>query len=190
MIILPVLAVTIAIALVTGGSLGNLTALQLKWRGLILGGFAIQLFVFSPLWQDNRTLSPFTQAAYLASLFFLFVALAANYRIPGLVLIGPGFLMNLIAVAVNGGYMPASSSALQAAGLPPLGAGEILQNSIGIGPATNLVFLGDVFAIPKWFLFPNVFSVGDVLISIGAVYLVLKALAPRPQPQSDSTNPS
>jgi hypothetical protein len=187
MIILPILAVAIVIALVTGGRLVNLTALHLKWRGLILGGFAIQLYVFSPLWQDNPTLSSHTQAGYFASLVLLSIALAANYRIPGLVLIGPGFLLNFAAVALNGGYMPASPTALQAAGLPFLGPGQILQNSIGIGAATNAAFLGDIFAIPKWFIFPNVFSVGDVLIAIGAVYLVLKALAPPSRTRRDST---
>ena len=189
MIILPILVVTAVVALATGGSLGNVTSLHLRWRGFIIGGFLLQVIVFSPIWQDNPSLEPHTQIAYAVSLVALLAALAANYRIPGLALIGPGFLCNLIAVALNGGYMPASASAMAAAGLTPLAAGQTLQNSIGIGPGTNVAFLGDIFAIPRWFIFPNVFSVGDVLIGLGAIYLIFKALRPAPL-RTDSASPA
>jgi hypothetical protein len=78
--------------------------------------------------------------------------------------------------------MPASPTAMQAAGWPVLLPGQILNNSIGIGPETVLSFLGDIFAIPRGFIFANVFSIGDVVIAIGAVILTQKGLLPSTTP--------
>ncbi len=176
MIILVVLAASIAIALLRGGSLGNLATLNIRWRGFILIGFLIQIIIFTPYWQEKSETRSLTQFAYLVSLCLLLVALAANQRIPGMKLITLGFFLNFLAIAANGGYMPASPSAFQMTKLPPLGPGEVSNNSIGMTADTRLPFLGDNFAIPKEFIFSNVFSVGDVLIALGAVYLIQKAL--------------
>jgi hypothetical protein len=36
----------------------------------------------------------------------------------------------------------------------------------------RLAFLGDVFSFPKWFPLANVFSVGDVLLLVGAAAML------------------
>lgn len=180
MIVLLVLAVSIVVALLRGGRLGNLGLLNIRWRGVIILGFLIQVLIFSPDWQERDATRSVTQFAYLASLCLLVVALAVNYRVPGMKLIAFGFLLNFIAIAANGGYMPASLSALQNTGLAPLQPGQVSNNSIGMGPDTRLPFLGDVFAIPKGFPFSNVFSIGDVLIAMGAVWLIQEALVITP----------
>jgi len=179
-IILVVLAAAIALALLRGGRLGNLAALNIRWRGIIIVGFLIQVLIFSSYWQEKSETRSLTQFAYLASLCLLLVALAANHRIPGMKLITLGFFLNFLAIAVNGGYMPASPAALQMSKLPLLGPGDVSNNSIGMGPDTRLPFLSDIFAIPKEIIFSNVFSVGDVLIAFGAVYLIQKALMTPP----------
>lgn len=43
---------------------------------------------------------------------------------------------------------------------------------IASGRLSALLFLGDVFAIPASWPFANVFSVGDVLIAVGAAYSI------------------
>ena len=117
-----------------------------------------------------------TQLAYLASLALLLVAVIANYRVPGIIIITCGFLLNFAVIAANGGYMPASATAMEIAGMPVLSPGHISNNSNGMAPETRLAFLADIIAIPKGFVFPNVFSVGDILIAIGAVYLIQKGM--------------
>ncbi len=181
MFLLVVLAAAILVALVRGGDLTHLAALPLRWRGLILLGFLIQIVIFSSFWQERGETRGLTQLAYLFSLCLLVVALAANRHIPGMTLLTAGFLLNFVAIAANGGYMPASPSAMQASALTPLRPGEVANNSVGMGPDTRLGFLGDIFAIPKEIFFSNIFSIGDVLIAAGAVYLIQKALVvPRP----------
>ncbi|HEX7588567.1 MAG TPA: DUF5317 family protein [Anaerolineae bacterium] len=176
MIILVVLAISIVIAFGRGGRLGNLAHLNLRWRGVILAGFLIQVIIFSSFWQQRAETRALTNWAYILSLLVLLVALVYNFRLPGLSVITLGFFFNFIAIAFNGGYMPASPTAMQASGWPVLLPGQVMNNSIGMGPETILSFLGDIFAIPRGFIFSNVFSIGDVVIAIGAVILTQKAL--------------
>jgi hypothetical protein len=180
MIILVVLAISILIALGRGGRFGNLVHLNLRWRGVILAGFLVQVIIFSSFWQERSETKSLTQWGYILSLLLLLVALVYNYRLPGMSVITLGFFFNFIAITFNGGFMPASPAAMQTAGMTALLPGQVSSNSIGMGPETVLFFLSDVFAIPRGFIFPNVFSIGDVVIAIGAVILSQKALLTLP----------
>jgi hypothetical protein len=66
--------------------------------------------------------------------------------------------------------MPASASALRAAGLRAAPGGFVSSTTVA---GAKLAWLGDVFASPRRMPFHNVFSVGDVLILAGATVLVL-----------------
>jgi MFS family permease len=80
-------------------------------------------------------------------------------------LIALGGAMNLVAIAANGGVIPASPAALLTAGRGLGTAG--FRNSAALADP-NLAFLGDIFALPPPFPFHNVFSVGDLCIALGA----------------------
>ena len=102
-------------------------------------------------------------ATYVAALAWLW----SNREIRGLWLIGLGALLNATAVAVNGGVMPAASSALDRAGLRAEGG---FVNSARSDSAVG--FLGDVFAVPAGMPLANVFSIGDVLLVVGLALLL------------------
>jgi hypothetical protein len=82
-----------------------------------------------------------------------------------------GGALNFIAIVANGGVMPARRGALETAGLDVRG-GEFANSDFVEG--AHVGFLGDVFAIPDGWPGANVFSVGDVLMVLGAL-LVLHA---------------
>lgn len=188
MIILVVLLASMIVALLRGGRLMNLASLNLRWRGVIITGFLLQVLVFSSIW-ESKDLILLTPLVYIFSMLLLLVALVANYRLPGMRLITGGFFLNFAAIVLNGGHMPASPTAMQIAGMPVLQPGQISSNSIGMGADTIAFFICDIFAIPIGFIFPNVFSAGDVLIAAGAVYLAQKALvdSPSQHPSSEAT---
>ena len=48
----------------------------------------------------------------------------------------------------------------------------------------NLAFLGDVFALPAWMPAANVFSVGDLLLALGAAIFVHAACGSRLAPRA------
>ena len=75
--------------------------------------------------------------------------------------------------------MPASPEAVSAIG--PLG-GEGFSNSVVMAdPALRP--LTDIFALPTWLPFANVFSIGDVLLGVGiAVVIALGMRRPAPDP--------
>ncbi len=123
-----------------------------------------------------------TVPVHVLSYLLLAAFLLANRRLPGMWLVGAGFLANATVILANGGYMPASEEALRAAGRWSLlrEAGGTYNNSSLIGPQTRLWFLADVFAIPAGLPFANVFSLGDVLLALGILALVPGLMGARP----------
>jgi MFS transporter, DHA3 family, macrolide efflux protein len=103
---------------------------------------------------------------HVGTYFFAGAFVWLNRAIPGIVLMALGGAANLAAISSNGGVMPAQPHALEVAGKPV--DPSYFVNS-GVVPDANLWFLGDIFAIPASWPFANVFSVGDVLLVVGAV---------------------
>jgi hypothetical protein len=72
--------------------------------------------------------------------------------------------------------MPADPDAVAAAGIPQ-DATQFANSAPTEG--APLGFLGDVFHTPGWFPIHNVFSVGDVVIVLGAFVLLHRACGTR-----------
>lgn len=106
------------------------------------------------------------RALHLASYALLGIFLWANRRLPAVPVILAGAASNALAIAANGGVMPASARAERLAGLR-LGAG--FHNSAPLAHP-HLLALGDVIPWPG--PLPNVLSVGDCLIYAGTLVLV------------------
>ena len=97
----------------------------------------------------------------------LLAFVASNTHITGVVVIGVGLLLNLVAVGLNGG-MPVRGSALVAAGV--LEEDELATGDLGGArhletPSDGLAVLGDVLPIP---LTHEVVSFGDLIVVFGA----------------------
>jgi hypothetical protein len=160
----------IAVGLVTGGRAGRLGRLRIRWPWLVAAGMFVQVALFStPLGAVAGEAAP---AIYLATNAAVVAAVLANLAVPGLVLVAAGAASNVTAIAVNGGYMPVSAGALEALGRA---AQSGYSNSRHL-PAPALEPLTDVFAMPAWLPLANVFSVGDVLISLGVLIAVVATM--------------
>ncbi len=145
-----------------GGRLAALAEVRARFAWVLLVAIGLQMIsINAPGIPEG--LRPVLQ---LASYPVAAVFVVANRHMPGMLLIGLGTLLNLIAMSANGGVMPASPSALVAAGLPL--HHERYVNS-GLVEDARLPFLGDVFAIPEPVPLHNVFSVGDICIGLGVV---------------------
>src|SRR4051812_13759514 len=106
---------------------------------------------------------------HLTSYGLLFYFLAANFDVPGLLLIGLGGALNALAIAANDGVMPARPAALDLAGIAQA-PGQFVNSGAVSEP--KLWFFGDVFALPHGWPLANVFSIGDVLLVLGAFVLL------------------
>ncbi|CAN5438910.1 hypothetical protein BH11ACT1_BH11ACT1_00880 [soil metagenome] len=98
---------------------------------------------------------------YVVVVGFLWV----NRSLPRIAVVAAGAASNGVTIALNGGVLPASASAVSAAALDPHMA---FANSAVVAHPV-LPWLGDVFAWPAPLPLANTFSVGDVLIAVGVV---------------------
>jgi len=115
---------------------------------------------------------------------FLFVSIS-NWRKPGMLLITIGLLMNLAPILANGGMMPADPQSMTAA----FGEQYVEQAKTALhtrskimDTTTELGFLCDIIAAKRPFvLAPAVYSVGDLVMSIG-IFITIIALMRTPLP--------
>lgn len=153
-----------------GGRLAGLAELRFRWLPLFLVGLAVQVALFStPLTDRVGELGP---PIYVASTALVLVAVARNWRITGIPVVLAGAICNFAAIVANGGYMPAGGAALEA--LDRHLTGEYSNSAALARPA--LEPLTDVFAMPAWVPYANIFSVGDVLISLGVVVVIVAGM--------------
>jgi hypothetical protein len=172
--ILYALVIGVTLGLVLGGRPGALGDLRFRWSGVMLAGLLVQVVLFSDAVAARvGTLGP---PIYVASTLLVLAAVVANRSIPGMAIVALGALSNLAAIVANGGYMPAARSALDALGKsdPTTYSNSTTVDNPALGPLT------DIFAMPPWLPFANVFSVGDVLIVVGVVTTIVLAMRSGP----------
>lgn len=149
-----------------GGRIENLTRLELRWAPAALAGLLVQVVLFAePVTQVVGSLGA---PIYVASSALVLAVLIRNLAVPGLRIVAVGATSNLVAIGANGGGMPVSPDALAALGKT---VGEGYSNSVQAAHPV-LAGLTDVYALPSWLPFANVFSIGDALIGIGIAVAV------------------
>jgi hypothetical protein len=162
------LAVAFAVALVTvpllGGRLWALGELSFRRSRLLVAAVGLQVAALTVAADASPALP---RAGHLISYVLLGAFVWANRHVAGVALASLGGALNAAAIAANGGVMPASPAALRQAGMPA--TLDHFTNSAALEGA-RLWWLGDVFAIPAGLPLAGVFSVGDVVLALGAAY--------------------
>jgi Family of unknown function (DUF5317) len=157
-----------------GGRLGALVEVRLRHVWAIFAALGLEVAAIELPGLPEGLRAALMVAAYPVGAVFL----AANWRVPGMPLVALGGALNLLAISVNGGVMPASPSAMAGAGLN-LEPG--FQNSTALAEP-RLAFLGDVFYLPASWPLSNVFSVGDELIALGVAWALHRTCRSRLAP--------
>jgi len=164
---------------VRGGSLYKLAHLPLRYGWVIVLALATKAVIFSSLFAES-SLSSLAPPIYLLVNLLLLAGILFNRSLPGMKLIGLGLLLNFVAIAANGGYMPVSPAALEAAGhvedAARLRSAGKLVTVREMTDDTKLALLGDRFALPPPLPFRGAISIGDVLIGAGAFWLVAQGM--------------
>jgi hypothetical protein len=126
----------------------------LIWAALVLQVVAIEVGMPDALAATLHILT------YAVALGFLWL----NRGAAGVWIVAAGAFSNGLTIALNGGVLPARAGAVAAAGIDvdlAFANSAVLEHPV-------LPWLGDVFAWPAPLPLANVFSVGDVLIVVGA----------------------
>ncbi len=174
MLLLYSIAAGLVIGRLVGGRVRNLERVHFVWWQLALAGLFVQLALFAdPIQERVGAEGPII---YVLSTLAVLAALLRNLRLPGLVLIAVGAILNLLPVLANGGYMPSSPEAwLELTGAAALPVTHF-SNVTLIGPDTLFPFLGDVFVFPRPLPMATAFSIGDAVIALGAVVFLVIAM--------------
>jgi uncharacterized protein DUF5317 len=161
-----VLLLSLATVPLAGGRLGALADVRFRAPGLALAAIAGQVLIISVLPSGGGLVH---HAAHVATYGLIAAFLWANRHVAYLWLAAVGGGLNLVAIAANGGVMPADPDALASAGVHQE-AGQFANSTELAHP--HLSFLGDVFAVPDSWPVSNVFSVGDVVLVVAALLAV------------------
>ena len=173
MFILYALPLGFALGLLLGGRPAGLARLEFRWPWLLLAGLFVQVILFTDF--VAARVGDAGPAIYVASTAAVFAGVLRNVRIQGMQLVAVGAASNLAAITANGGYMPAGAAAMAALGKTDP---TIYSNSAVVAhPA--LEPLTDMFALPAWLPFSNIFSVGDVLIGVGIAVAIATVMRTR-----------
>lgn len=156
----------------------RLTVPQLRHAWLVVLAFVPQLIAFF-LPGTRNSISLEGAALALVSSQTLLLAFAwLNRNLPGFLLLGGGLTLNLLVILANGGLMPISPETVQA--LAPQASQDAWQVGARLGATKDLVlppeairldWLSDRFVLPTWFPKRAAFSIGDVLIGAGALWV-------------------
>ena len=119
-------------------------------------------------------LVPLKKTLLIGSYLLLLWALVQNLRFRSVKLVMMGVLFNLSAIVANAGLMPVSPEARQLAGmtiLDPSWLGHVTPQGTGILLTVDHTRLWAFTDIIPWNTVGGVFSVGDLLLGAGLVWL-------------------
>lgn len=176
MFILYALVIGFVVGLLLGGRPGGLARLEFRWPWLIIGGLLVQVVLFTD--QVATAVGDLGALIYVGSTALVFLGVLRNADIPGMKIVALGAASNLIAIVANGGYMPAGRDAMAALGK----ADPTIYSNSAVVAHPALEPLTDIFALPVWLPFSNIFSVGDMLIALGVAVVIVRAMRAGPEP--------
>jgi hypothetical protein len=158
------------VGFLAGGRPMGLANLHLAWAPLMLAGLLLQVALFSDA--VAARVGDLGPLLYVGSTLLVVVAVVRNVRLAGMPIVAAGATCNLAAIVTNGGYMPASREALAA-----IHHGEaVVYSNSAVLAQPMLPWLTDIFALPRWLPWTNIFSVGDVLIAVGVAVVIVAAM--------------
>lgn len=179
MIFLYAIIIGILLGYALRGRLHRLASLDLRALWLVPVALLIQLLIF-PLFTPAPLVPYGTAILHGVSYGFVLLWLVLNLRLRPLWAIGGGALLNVVVVLANGGYMPASPTALRSAGLGTVADlvahGDVYGNIVGMSSVTRLNAFGDWIPLPSGLPFATAMSFGDALIMVGLVWLLAKGM--------------
>ena len=148
-----------------GGRPDRIVSLRLRGVGLLPLALCLQVAVIG-----STGARPVLAAGHVASYALLGAFVWLNRAVPGLRLAGLGAASNGLTIALNGGTLPAGTTASQVARIP-LQLDGFANSSVLHRP--RLLFLGDVIPVPAGPLSTAV-SIGDVVLLAGVAVLALR----------------
>ena len=148
---------------------------DLRYLGLVLIAYTPQMFVFQLPATRNKFSVELAAAVLVCSQILLLFFTWFNRDQPGFWLLSLGLALNFLVIVLNGGLMPISPETIDRLipKAPPgtWAVGERFgtgKDFVIIASETRLWWLSDRFLLPAWFPARAAYSIGDMVIAVGA----------------------
>lgn len=177
---------SIIIALIRRGRLRLLADMEIKGLWLII--FQVFIIFISVMTKRYMDVSLWVRLAgwlHILSSIVLLIFFWVNRRLPGMKWFLAGWFLNLFPIAFNAGKMPVSRPAASIAGIEEVLSHPDMMRHVVMSDVTRFNFLADIFPMP--ILIAEVFSVGDVLMTVGIFILIQVTMCPRKPKTSPMT---
>lgn len=162
-----------------GGKFRSLGQVSLRNSWMFILAFVVEFGTLFAVSGGIEVVRDFSLYLHTMSYLILFIAIISNREHPAMWVLLLGAFLNFIVIFINGGAMPISIEGLQKAGLENeaqlISAGSIITHQ-PLTPATKLPFLTDVIILPPPYPFPKLLSIGDLIISLGVILFVQRAM--------------
>lgn len=158
------------------GNLENLNNLEIKGWWLIALGFLVEfiikIFLISGYLQIGSLTYILNIAMYSCIMAFIYI----NRKYKMILVIGIGFLLNIIVIFGNGCTMPVSAKAMDILNI----SGPVETKGLYsiISSETRFKFLADVIPYKLW-KYGGIASIGDIILSIGVIGIIVKGMKNR-----------
>jgi hypothetical protein len=163
---------------------------ELSQVWLVLAAVLPQLLIFQIPYSAGWFSDTAAAWVLVASQLFLLVFIWLNRNRTGILILGLGLLLNLLVITLNGGLMPiAPETATALYPEVPLSAWQIgvrpgrSKNILLLPEDTHLAWLSDAILVPEWFPWTRALSPGDLLIVLGAFWLLALESSNLPVPR-------
>lgn len=170
------------------GKFMRLADVQLKYVWMIF--VPLGLYVAALITNYAHVFRPYSWVfglVHVVGFASMMVVALANRHIPGVKLMFAGLALNVIAIIVNGGFMPTATGAIKT--VFGDGAMKLMDSAVRhalINSSTRLSFLCDVIAARRPFvILPSIYSIGDLITSLGGLIAIVAIMrSPRYSKQS------
>jgi hypothetical protein len=151
----------------------------LRHPWLVFLAFLPQWLAFGLQATREHISTPWASAALISSQILLLIFVWFNRSHPAFWLLGLGLIFNFCVIVLNGGLMPISPETVHRLYPTALASEWQIGSRLGTGKdivlaveQTRLWFLSDRFLTPPVLNYQAAFSLGDVLIALGACWLL------------------
>ncbi|OJW06224.1 MAG: hypothetical protein BGO39_25600 [Chloroflexi bacterium 54-19] len=190
------IAIGIIVGFILKGKITNLAELKLQGFSLILLSLAVQLVILATPLAAWPWLVQNGNLIYMISMSVLLLGLLYNRQYGWsfwLIIIGTA--CNIVVIAQNQGAIPVDLDKLSLASGETVAsiAQKFAEHSelsyrTPLTAASQLGWMGDVLYIPLPLFDSNVYSIGDMIISIGLAAFVIKTMLGHFQPKPKKTS--
>ncbi|HZK56813.1 MAG TPA: DUF5317 domain-containing protein [Clostridia bacterium] len=154
-----------------GGKIEQLGKFMFRSSFLLVFALILQIGTSILISIDNKVVVNNRMILYIISYIMLFIVLFLNLGRKSVWLILIGAIANFTALVLNGGSMPIDIALLERMGfknmLESFKVGSML-NYVDINKAYSFTpYLGKKFATPRIYPLKQIFSIGDIFISLG-----------------------